>query len=1044
MSAIKVGINQTNADGWMFSTPFNERFVGAVNNTWTEMTGAFGTDVGVLPSANLDGDKWPKSVPTAGHYVRREIYLEAGQTYDVAWTGDFADHIWASDITENSWDAVNRVGSITVSASPSQPFHKFVYTITDPVNYARNIKVTLHGSSGRFTTKYLTELNRYNGTLRFVKWIPSAEQTGGSLAAWGGGTKASPVYVYTQANRNTPTGGSWLNSYSGASVPIEVMVECANAYTGDAVHFNMPYQAADDWITYCANYVRDNLTGGKMIYIELGNETSFNGLYDSYHQCQNEAIDPTLVAGVAISSITKGTPFSLGTTGNISTGSTTISGIASLTGVTPGMTVAGTGIPANTVVKQVFSGQVTISLAATATTTGVSLTFSGCPATLVTSSAHGLSATEVGAITGASPADYNTTFTQLVVVNSTTLTITCPTTPATNATTVGAYTHSGYPSMGVGTIPGYLRYIDASRRMADIWTTAFAGQTSRIKPMLCWQHVDPASTGAALNYALAQGWLTNFKAYASAPYWSASPTYNATYTGTPSAFFTAARSNIDTTMYNNAVSHASNAATYGLEYVTYEGDYGHDINDLTTLTNIKTDAGMYDTVLYYYQKMQLAGLGRVCAFNFCQPLGVPDGIYGHIFPSVLGVTVNKTNVPGLQAIVDYLAGVRTPLPLSTSGLSVATSAVNGDSLGSVTGKDVNSTLTLAGLYGSDGGNVAINGSTGQVTVANSAGLTVGTHNITIRDTNAGYPAPGYVDTNFTYSVSLAPHSDNFNDGTMDATLWQKDTTILAGAHGVTTTGVTVSETGGALTITSSASTSAQQNGYTTLNTIDLTQLPDHYCKISSISGSNECYPLVVGKSGGATVRPRISGATFALDHYDTAGIFHVLNSGTGSFSWSTTPWVRLHYDPTGGTSSGAPISTITHSTTTATVTTTEAHNMAAGMSVTVTGATPAAYNVTSAAITVIDATHYSYTMLSDPGANASVVGSYTFTPSGQFTFYSAPSTASNPPASGDWTVVPNLSNSARPFDVPTTALLAFLKNGATGTFAIDCYNTASG
>jgi hypothetical protein len=437
------------------------------------------------------------------------------------------------------------------------------------------------------------------------------------------------------------------------------MVECANAYTGDAVHFNMPYQAADDWITYCANYARDNLTGGKEIYIELGNETSFNGVYDSYHQCQNEAFDPTLVAGVAITSITKGTPFSLGTTGNISSGSTTISGIASLTGVTPGMMVAGTGIQANTIVKAVFSGQVTISLAATATTTGVSLTFSGCPATLVTSSAHGLSSTEVGAITGASPADYNTTYTQLVVVNSTTLTITCPTTPATNATVVGAYTHSGYPSLGVGQIAGYLRYIDASRRMANIWMTAFAGQTSRIKPMLCWQHVDPSNTAQAMSYANSQGWLTNFKAYASAPYWSASPTYDATYTGTASAFFTASRSNIDTTMYNNAVSHASNATTYGLEYVTYEGDFGHGINDLTTITNIKTDAGMYDTVLYYYQKMQLAGLSRVCAFNFCQPIASgPNGPYGHIFPSLLGVTVNKTNTPGLQAIVDYLAGTR--------------------------------------------------------------------------------------------------------------------------------------------------------------------------------------------------------------------------------------------------------------------------------------------------------------------------------------------------------------------------------------------------
>lgn len=69
------------------------------------------------------------------------------------------------------------------------------------------------------------------------------------------------------------------------------------------------------------------------------------------------------------------------------------------------------------------------------------------------------------------------------------------------------------------------------------------------------------------------------------------------------------------------------------------------------------------------------------------------------------------------------------------------------------------------------------------------------------------------------------------------------------------------------------------------------------------------------------------------------------------------------------------ISTITHVTTTATVTTTEAHSRVTGETITISGATPAAYNGTFL-ITVTSPTTFTYTMLSDPGVNASVVGSY--------------------------------------------------------------------
>lgn len=70
------------------------------------------------------------------------------------------------------------------------------------------------------------------------------------------------------------------------------------------------------------------------------------------------------------------------------------------------------------------------------------------------------------------------------------------------------------------------------------------------------------------------------------------------------------------------------------------------------------------------------------------------------------------------------------------------------------------------------------------------------------------------------------------------------------------------------------------------------------------------------------------------------------------------------------------IQSITNLTTTATLKTTTPHGRHTGETITVTGAAPAVYNVTGATITVVDATTLTYTMASNPGGSASVVGTY--------------------------------------------------------------------
>lgn len=77
---------------------------------------------------------------------------------------------------------------------------------------------------------------------------------------------------------------------------------------------------------------------------------------------------------------------------------------------------------------------------------------------------------------------------------------------------------------------------------------------------------------------------------------------------------------------------------------------------------------------------------------------------------------------------------------------------------------------------------------------------------------------------------------------------------------------------------------------------------------------------------------------------------------------------------------GPAISSITFSSTTATVTTAAAHGLTTGDTISVTGAVPAPYNVANVPVTVTSPTTFTYVMGSTPASNATTVGSYTRNP----------------------------------------------------------------
>jgi hypothetical protein len=101
------------------------------------------------------------------------------------------------------------------------------------------------------------------------------------------------------------------------------------------------------------------------------------------------------------------------------------------------------------------------------------------------------------------------------------------------------------------------------------------------------------------------------------------------------------------------------------------------------------------------------------------------------------------------------------------------------------------------------------------------------------------------------------------------------------------------------------------------------------------------------------------------------GSFLVACNGADAVQiYDGTSWFKVATTTTAQT-----ILTITGSGTTATLTTAAAHGLVTGNRVTISGATPAAYNGTFV-ITVTSTTTFTYTMLSTPGINASAVGTY--------------------------------------------------------------------
>ena len=145
------------------------------------------------------------------------------------------------------------------------------------------------------------------------------------------------------------------------------------------------------------------------------------------------------------------------------------------------------------------------------------------------------------------------------------------------------------------------------------------------------------------------------------------------------------------------------------------------------------------------------------------------------------------------------------------------------------------------------------------------------------------------------------------------------------------------------------------------------------------NGSYSLFAVAESKIWDASADPAVqvySGLTnskMQFVNFSNAGGHYLIacNGQDATLIYDGTQWFSVATTTTAQT-----ISTLTHVTTTATLTTSSAHGLVTGNRITVSGATPAAYNG-SFVITKTGANTLTYTMLSDPGANASPVGTYT-------------------------------------------------------------------
>ena len=148
-------------------------------------------------------------------------------------------------------------------------------TRTDPSNPVRKVDCREASASptALFDPAFVQEVSKYK-VARFMKW---QEVEANKSVTWATRARAS---------------GELLRGPDG--VPLEIMVALANQSNIDP-WFAMPWNADEEYVRNFATYVRDNLSPGRKVYVEMSNEV-WNMFYPVATQARNEGVAAGLSA----------------------------------------------------------------------------------------------------------------------------------------------------------------------------------------------------------------------------------------------------------------------------------------------------------------------------------------------------------------------------------------------------------------------------------------------------------------------------------------------------------------------------------------------------------------------------------------------------------------------------------------------------------------------------------------------------------------------------------------------------------------------------
>lgn len=359
----------------------------------------------------------------------------------------------------------------------------------------------------------------------------------------------------------------------------------------------------------------------------------------------------------------------------------------------------------------------------------------------------------------------------------------------------------------------------------------------------------------------------------------------------------------------------------------------------------------------------IAGVVSITMLNADYTLSTANGVYDEARNMVIVASPSSTNTAIRKIIIPAVTKMYMVVN-STSGGYAITIGTSGGLAATIP----NGTATM--VY-CDGSNTyaGVTGTSGAFTVGGNLAVS-GTSTLTGQTTAAG-ALTAY--TTATSTSSTISGTTLTIGGTITGTYFAGQ--ILTGS------GITANTT-----IVNQLTGTAGGAGTYTISVSHTIGTPQAINGSTSVLSTNQ---LVTGNSaiGGTlavTGTSTLTGAITAGADATFTGTGQVkLPNGTTAQRSASPTYGMMRYNTTtnqfegyDGTA-GETISSITHITTQATVTTAVAHGLTTGTFVVITGASPSEYNGTYS-ITYASDTTFTYSMATSPATNATVVGSYTY------------------------------------------------------------------